>query len=91
MPLESYCVQHLGTGGAPAYVKLVAALTSVRQNPMTYPACMEDFASRKCQKKMQDQGDGTFFCERCNKSSARFERALLVALLAASNASCGRG
>jgi hypothetical protein len=52
---------------------------------------MEDFASRKCQKKMQDQGDGTFFCERCKKSSARFERALLVALLAASNASCGRG
>jgi hypothetical protein len=38
---------------------------------LTYPACSRDFNGRPCQKKLQPQGDGTYYCERCGGVRAR--------------------
>jgi hypothetical protein len=32
---------------------------------LVYAACSRDFNGRPCQKKLANQGDGTFYCERC--------------------------
>ena len=52
---------------------------SIRTDPMTYPACWEDFNGRKCQKKMTDNSDesGQFYCERCGVSGKPMYRFLL--------------
>jgi hypothetical protein len=54
-------------------------MRGVRAEGMTYPACWEEYNSRKCQKKMQDNNDGSgnFYCERCAKASVPMWRFLL--------------
>jgi replication factor A1 len=70
-------MQLLGSHGTPEWVKVPATLFSVRADPMTYPACMNDFNGRKCQKKMSDNSDGSFYCERCAVSGQPTWRYLL--------------
>lgn len=48
---------------------------------LTYPACSREFNGRTCQKKLGDQGDGTYYCERCGGVSSACSAALAVLLL----------
>lgn len=73
-------MQHLGTGGNAAWVKMVGTLAGVGSgDTLTYPACRLDFNGRQCNKKVQPGGDdsGLFFCSRCQQSCQPMYRYLL--------------
>lgn len=54
--------ENLGMNDAPDYFSLKATIVYIRQENYCYPAC----ASEGCNKKVIDQGDGTWRCEKCN-------------------------
>jgi len=63
--------EELGVG-APAYVSVQATVTYIRSENMAYPACSNDSTTnpeRKCAKKLMDNGDDTWFCEKCGRAS----------------------
>lgn len=66
----------LGTGDT-VWVRCVATIMSIRFDPIVYPACNGDYNGRTCQKKMGDQGDGSWCCERCGSTAPPTWRYLL--------------
>lgn len=55
---------NLGSSEEPDYFNLKATILMIRQESMCYPAC----ASDGCNKKVIQQEDGLWRCERCNVS-----------------------
>ncbi|KAK6950868.1 hypothetical protein Daesc_007396 [Daldinia eschscholtzii] len=53
----------LGTEGQD-YFNLKATIVYIKQDNFAYPAC----SSEQCNKKVVDQGDGTWRCEKCDIS-----------------------
>ncbi|KAI1748053.1 replication factor-A protein [Xylaria castorea] len=49
------------------YFALKATIVYIKQDNFSYPAC----SSEGCNKKVIDQGDGTWRCEKCNVNHAR--------------------
>ncbi|KAI8943935.1 replication factor-A protein [Xylaria longipes] len=49
------------------YFSLKATIVYIKQDNFAYPAC----SSEGCNKKVIDQGDGTWRCEKCNVNHAR--------------------
>ncbi|KAI1107135.1 replication factor-a protein [Jackrogersella minutella] len=49
------------------YFNLKATIVYIKQDNFAYPACSSD----QCNKKVIDQGDGTWRCEKCNISHPR--------------------
>ncbi|KAI1389773.1 replication factor-a protein [Hypoxylon trugodes] len=49
------------------YFNLKATIVYIKQENFAYPAC----SSEQCNKKVVDQGDGTWRCEKCNISHAK--------------------
>ncbi len=50
-----------------AYFALKATIVYIKQDSFAYPACL----SADCNKKMIDQGDGTWRCEKCDITHPR--------------------
>lgn len=63
-------MQHLGSDQA-TWVKITGSLYGVRTSPLTYPACPLERNGRTCNKKLQNNDDGTgeFHCEMCGQNS----------------------
>ncbi|KAI1344757.1 replication factor-A protein [Xylariaceae sp. FL0016] len=59
--------ENLGMGENPDYFTLKATIVYIKQESFAYPAC----SSENCNKKVIDQGDGTWRCEKCEVSHAR--------------------
>ncbi|KAI5303743.1 Replication factor A protein 1 [Ascosphaera pollenicola] len=55
---------NLGSSEEPDYFNLKATILMIKQETMCYPAC----ASEMCNKKVIQQEDGLWRCERCNIS-----------------------
>ncbi|KAH8194655.1 hypothetical protein TruAng_011173 [Truncatella angustata] len=53
--------ENLGMDDAPAYFSLKATVVYIKQDNFCYPAC----SNEGCNKKVIDQGDGTWRCEKC--------------------------
>jgi len=53
----------------PAYFVLKATIVYIKQDTFAYPACR----SENCNKKVTDNGDGTWRCEKCDVSHSRPE------------------
>ncbi|KAI5292344.1 Replication factor A protein 1, partial [Ascosphaera acerosa] len=53
---------NLGTSETPDYFSLKATIMMIKQEVMCYPACLSD----NCNKKVIQQEDGSWRCERCN-------------------------
>ncbi|KAI0521847.1 replication factor-A protein [Xylaria bambusicola] len=51
----------------PDYFTLKATIVYIKQENFAYPACSEE----GCNKKVVDQGDGTWRCEKCDIAHAR--------------------
>ncbi|KAI0550047.1 replication factor-A protein [Xylaria curta] len=49
------------------YFSLMATIVYIKQENFAYPAC----SSEGCNKKVIDQGDGTWRCEKCNVNHPR--------------------
>ncbi|KAL4425850.1 hypothetical protein ABPG75_009866 [Micractinium tetrahymenae] len=56
----------LGFGEKPDWVQVAGAVTYLRSENMYYPACTNKIdGGRQCNKKLQDNQNGGWFCERC--------------------------
>lgn len=74
--------RNLGSGDRPDYFQCKAAVHMVKtQNPF-YKACSQP----DCNKKVVDDGNGVYMCEKCNIEGQTFKyRLLLNVRLALSN------
>lgn len=67
----------LGNGDKPDYFTTVGMIHSIKQANMTYKAC----SNGDCNKKVVEQGDGTYRCEKCNIDSSNCKNRLLTNVL----------
>lgn len=56
--------ENLGMGETPDYFATLATIVFIKQENVSYPACR----SEGCQKKVVEDGNGQWRCERCDKS-----------------------
>lgn len=69
--------KQLGNGDKPDYFQLVGMVHNIRQANMLYKAC----ANVDCNKKVVENGDGTYRCEKCNIEGPTFKNRLLANVL----------
>jgi replication factor A1 len=60
--IQSIYDENLGHASKPDYFSTKAAITFVRKKGLTYPSCTND----KCNKKVTQETDGSWRCDRCN-------------------------
>ncbi|PIK46206.1 putative replication protein A 70 kDa DNA-binding subunit [Apostichopus japonicus] len=65
--------QNLGSGEKPDYFTAKATILFAKKENSMYMAC----PSESCNKKVIENGDGTFRCEKCNKDYTEFQHRLL--------------
>lgn len=68
---------NLGTGEKPDYFQCKALVHNIRSGNAVYKAC----PTQDCNKKVVDQENGTYRCERCNQEFPNFKYRLLLSLL----------
>jgi len=65
----------LGLGDKPDYVSVKAMTTVIKKDTAVYMMCPEE----RCGKKVVDENNGTYRCEKCNKTYSNFKWAYMVA------------
>ncbi|GER57613.1 replication protein A 70 kDa DNA-binding subunit [Striga asiatica] len=60
--------EKLGTSEKPDWIIVSATLTYIKADNFCYTACPLMIADRQCSKKVTNNGDGKWRCERCEKS-----------------------
>jgi replication factor A1 len=66
----------LGMGETPDYFTLTASISYIKKDNFCYPACL----SEGCNKKVEDMGDGTWRCEKCQINHNRPEYRYIMSL-----------
>lgn len=62
----------------PDYYSTVATITMMKKENVLYQACSQVNDGKQCNKKVQDQNNGSYRCEKCNMEMERFNwRAIL--------------
>lgn len=67
-------LKNLGTGDKPDYFQVKGFIHNVRSSNAFYKAC----PNTDCNKKVVDQENGSFRCDKCNIESTEFKYRLLV-------------
>ena len=62
----------------PEYYSNIGYVTLIPKDKALYMACGNQTDGRTCNKKVQDQNDGTYRCEKCNQSSPLFNWRLIL-------------
>lgn len=62
------------------YYSTVANITYFQKDKALYKACPNQIDGRECNKKVQDNGDGSFRCEKCSLNMNNFKWRLMVSL-----------
>lgn len=66
--------KHLGSGEKPDYFQLVGMVHKIKDTNMLYKAC----AQGDCNKKVVENDDGTYRCDKCNIDSPNYRNRLLT-------------
>lgn len=67
-------LRNLGAGDKPDYYQVKGFIHNIRSTNAFYKAC----ATPDCNKKVIDQGNGTYRCEKCQTETPNFKYRLLV-------------
>lgn len=67
-------LRNLGAGDKPDYYQIQGFIHNIRSSNAFYKAC----DTPNCNKKVIDQGNGTYRCEKCQIESSNFKYRLLV-------------
>lgn len=59
----------LGRSDKPDWIVIKATLSFIKVDNFCYTACPLKVGGRQCNKKVNNNGDGTWYCDRCEKSS----------------------
>ena len=68
--------ENLGMSEDPDYFTVKATIVYIKQDNFAYPACL----SENCSKKVVDNGDGTWRCEKCGINHPRPEYRYIMSL-----------
>ncbi|GAB4834819.1 hypothetical protein Ancab_033087 [Ancistrocladus abbreviatus] len=60
--------EKLGTSEKPDWITVSAAITFVKSDNFCYTACPVMIGDRQCNKKVNNEGDGKWRCDRCDQS-----------------------
>ncbi|KAI3831046.1 hypothetical protein MKW92_019847 [Papaver armeniacum] len=58
----------LGTSEKPDWITVKARISFIKTEPFCYTACPDMVGDRPCNKKVANDGDGRWKCDRCEKS-----------------------
>lgn len=72
--LSDVKTEHLGHGDKPDYYTCIATIVYLRKENCLYQAC----PSQDCNKKVVDQQNGMFRCEKCDKEFPNFKYRLIL-------------
>ncbi|CAF4765905.1 unnamed protein product [Rotaria sp. Silwood1] len=72
--LSQIVAEGLGLGDKPDYVSVKAITTIIKKDTAIYMMCPEE----KCSKKVIDENNGTYRCEKCNKTYNNFKWAYMI-------------
>lgn len=59
--------EKLGTSEKPDYITVCASISFIKVENFCYTACPLTVGERKCSKKVTNNGDGKWHCERCDQ------------------------
>ncbi|GJN36318.1 hypothetical protein PR202_gb25167 [Eleusine coracana subsp. coracana] len=57
----------LGINGKPDWITIKGSISHLKSDNFFYPACTIEVNGRQCNKKVTNNGDGTWHCERCDQ------------------------
>lgn len=60
--------EKLGTSEKPDWITVAATISFIKVDNFCYPACPITIGDRQCYKKVTNNGDGKWRCERCDQS-----------------------
>ncbi|XP_028759424.1 replication protein A 70 kDa DNA-binding subunit A-like [Neltuma alba] len=60
--------EKLGTSEKPDWISICASISFVKADSFCYPACPIMIGDRKCSKKVSNNGDGKWRCDRCDQN-----------------------
>ncbi|GAB4857933.1 hypothetical protein Ancab_015838 [Ancistrocladus abbreviatus] len=60
--------EKLGTSEKPDWITVCATITFIKSDNFCYTACPIMIGDRKCNKKVTNEGDGKWRCDRCDQS-----------------------
>lgn len=58
----------LGRSEKPDWISVKATVSFIKTDNFCYTACPLFIGERRCNKKVSNYGDGTWYCERCNQN-----------------------
>lgn len=60
--------ESLGRSEKPDWITIIAMISFIKTDPFCYTACPLMFGDRQCSKKVNNNGDGNWHCDRCDQS-----------------------
>ncbi|XP_024018543.1 replication protein A 70 kDa DNA-binding subunit A [Morus notabilis] len=72
--------EKLGTSDKPDWITVCATITFIKVDNFCYTACPEKIGDRQCNKKVTNNGDGKWRCDRCDKSVEECEYRYILQL-----------
>ncbi|CAL5097352.1 unnamed protein product [Urochloa decumbens] len=70
--------ENLGRSGKTDWITVKAAISHVNTENFCYPACTLEMNGKRCQKKVINNGDGTWLCEKCDQTLPNCEYRYLL-------------
>ena len=70
--------ENVGLNDKPDYYSNTARVTMITKDKALYQGCPNMNDGKSCNKKVQDQGDGTYRCEKCSSSSPTFNWRMII-------------
>ncbi|PAN16851.1 hypothetical protein PAHAL_3G091100 [Panicum hallii] len=70
--------ENLGRSEKPDWITVKGAISHVNTESFCYPACTLEVNGRPCNKKVINNGDGTWLCERCDQRLQKCEYRYLL-------------
>lgn len=69
-----------GVDGKPEYYSTTGYISLIQKDKALYQACTQITDGKTCNKKVLDQGNGHYRCEKCNKELEDFNWRLILSL-----------
>ncbi|KAJ9597480.1 hypothetical protein L9F63_011665, partial [Diploptera punctata] len=77
LTLREAKMNQLGCGDKPDYFSCIATVSMIRSENALYKAC----PTADCNKKVIDQNNGMYRCEKCNREYPNFKHRLLLSVM----------
>ncbi|XP_062230519.1 replication protein A 70 kDa DNA-binding subunit C-like isoform X2 [Phragmites australis] len=70
--------ENLGRSDKPDWITIKGAISHLTTDNFCYPACTLEVNGRQCNKKVINNGDGTWHCDKCDQGSPNCEYRYLL-------------